>query len=402
MILPQSPIAFCADRFARIILRSRSWRLRLILVCLALGAILAPPNLTTLRHYKEKARAAYPAPGDADLDRWDAVTIKVQKPFAEMSQYFDPSRQEANRTFRFSIPLIAHYLGLNTAGAMLLGLLSGPALFAALIAFCQRQHFGRLLTGSVCLTASGLYFGQAWISEINGCFDGWAYAFMVLGLSTKRPWLVALWVTLAGFTDERALAASPLVLLFHLGNGGKIRGARSLIAAGMSPSVLAVIVAWCMVLGFRTYLSRQLGLEAKNYTEATFLFSSHNLAYLGLFFFTAWKFLLYLLPLISIALWRRNGERLFIALVLLGLAGSCTIALMPLDQTRGLSHSTPYFLVLLSCCVRSGMGLSRLTKWLLPTAVLGLGVPNIATFDGIRCSRSILVELLNLWQWISA
>jgi hypothetical protein len=402
MIPPLSPLAVCANCFARCILKPQSWRLRLIILCLTFGAILAPPNLTTLRHYQEKARPAFPAAQDPNLDRWDAITIKVQQPLAEMSRYFDPSRQEANRTFRFSMPLIAHYLGLSTAGALILGLLSGPTLFAGLIAFCQHQRFGRLLTGSVCLTASGLYFGQAWISELNGCFDGWAYAFMVLGLSTKRPLLIALWVTLAGFTDERALAASPLVLLSHLRKPGFVPSVRSLIAAGLSPQALAVFLSWCFILGSRAYMSVRLGLEPKNYTEATFLFSSHNLAYFGLFFFSAWKFLIYLLPVISITLWRRKVERCFIGLVLLFLTISCAVALMPLDQTRGLSHSTPYFLVLLTSLVQSGTSLSRITKWLFPIGLLGLALPNIATFDGIRCSRSILVELLNLWHWISA
>jgi len=396
---PTYPLARIARIVAVHLLSGRHWKLKAIAASMMTVALLAPPNLTTLFHYIQKPRVYPPTPQSPDLDRWDALSLKIHEPFIELSRYFNPSRQEANRTFRFAIPLIAHYLGLGTGGTLALGILSGPLTFYAILILARRHRAGRLLSFTLCLLAASLYLGQAWLSELNGCFDGWAYCFILMALVATNPVSVFGFVILTAFTDERALAASPLIWLYHL---LRLSGPRAVtFRAVFHPVLISILVAWCSVLASRYLLAKEFNWELKNWTEATFLFSDRTLAYFFLYFFSTWKFALYLLPFGLWTLLKRKNQAIPTILLMGGILTSSIIALMPLDQTRGLSNSTPYLFVLFVALQQSGTTNSALLRWLWPCAIFSLLTPNIATYDTIRCVRWLPAEMMNLWHFIA-
>jgi hypothetical protein len=115
-----------------------------------------------------------------------------------------------------AIPVLARVLHLNTYGLLAVQFLAGVLLFVCCARLAERTTGSRLAAAFVSLTVAGTYAGSAAFVEIRGLFDGVAITLLLLCMQTRRPALIAVALFAAAWTDERAIIASPLVLLFHL------------------------------------------------------------------------------------------------------------------------------------------------------------------------------------------
>lgn len=397
----RSPALLVARWCARRVLQGKWWRLKVVLFCTLLVAVLAPPNATTLFNYFSTTRPdIYEPVVNAGLDRFDAIRIKLQDPFAEMARYYPHERQEAKRTYRFTIPLIAGTLGFNLTGALLLGMAAGPVIFWSLSVLASRISRGRLFNLAVCCFASALYLGQSFLLDLSGCFDAWGYAFILLGMVARSPWQAGLMVLLAAFTDERAAVASPAILLYHLAlNSSRKPPSLSMLWSGMS---VALALAGLAYAGIRILLVRTRGLETFNMAEATHLFSDHGLSLGAFSLFCAWKAGVVLTPFALWSLMRKPGWLGWSILWMVGVAASLHVAYMALDHTRGLTNTTAYLVVLLAWLRHSGTSPSTLLHHLWPACLVSLLSPNVGVHGHIKMVRPLPVEILALLRRLLA
>lgn len=132
-----------------------------------------------------------------------------------------PASHEAKTAFRLIPPLtgmllshLAPMAGVYTMFAVQHGL--GVAFLYLLLSVAYGLTRDRVSSLLVTLAFSLIYLTRAFFYELYGLFDGYAFFFMLLALTARRPYVFALFLSLAFWTDERAIVASPLIILFRL------------------------------------------------------------------------------------------------------------------------------------------------------------------------------------------
>lgn len=180
-----------------------------------------------------------------------------------------PGSHLEKTVFRLTVPFIAWLLHLGTLGLYLLQFAMGAVMILLTLGFCERERGDRigafLFTGGLAFT----YAGSAAFFDIWGQRDPFGYFFLALAVFSRKPLAVFVATLLGAFSDERALIASPLVLLHHTLNapGSPTNGrapfrpsARSLSVAGAWVAYLLLRSALVHFCGFRTGTG-ELGLD---------------------------------------------------------------------------------------------------------------------------------------------
>lgn len=391
----ESFLARIARFAAQHLLRGRHWQWRVILVCILAAVVSAPPHVLGLSNYLKKPRLVDPpAERRADYDQWDAISIKIQHPLADMEQYFSPEKQQAKRTFRFTVPFIAHLLHLQVRGAILLNVLTGPLLFAAVLLLAARLGLPRFWALILSLGTASLHYGHAFANELSGAFDATPYALLILAMAVRNPFGVAGLTVLIGYCDERALIASSAILCFHLLPSSTAQ--QFSLSRIFTPLPLSIIAGWIICLGSRIAIARSHQLPVLNAAGANLLFSSYTFGYGYLSFFSSWKCGMALVPVGVVQLWTRHFSRLLLLMIVGGMALVCIASLEAFDHTRGLSYAVPFFFVILAALLRSGANRREMRNVLWPCSLLSLLLPNFTLRGEMDFAQSWVVQVLTL------
>ena len=134
-----------------------------------------------------------------------------------------------NRTYRVTLPLIAHFSGLGIRGAEIIAFVSALLFPIVLYAFFHRSLEDPITAFLLALTVSCSYVGQ-WGIHNFGFFDGVGYLLLALAIYTRHPALIATTLIFGAFSDERVLTATPLVYLLHGGLEKPTKGQWGVIA----------------------------------------------------------------------------------------------------------------------------------------------------------------------------
>ncbi|MBL9215664.1 MAG: hypothetical protein JNG83_09335 [Opitutaceae bacterium] len=130
--------------------------------------------------------------------------------------------------------------------------LSAILLFALIYFLCRRitgdTTFATLITWGFATTWAG-----AWGFNDRVCGDVVAIALLLSAVAARPPWLAALLVYLAGFTDERAIAAAPLAALLRHWIAG-LPGDTKAGPAKLTATVLPLLAAMGAYLASRVVL----------------------------------------------------------------------------------------------------------------------------------------------------
>ncbi|SDF72131.1 hypothetical protein SAMN04487996_11223 [Dyadobacter soli] len=124
--------------------------------------------------------------------------------------------------FRFTVPLLSKLLGIGDSGSgrnVILIYLIQSALLVPFLFFLMKLLLRRLASGTVLyfvMGISSIYLGKAFFWDYDFWFDAFAYFFLLLGMYLKNRIGIFLTLTLACWTDERAVIALAAVYLFHL------------------------------------------------------------------------------------------------------------------------------------------------------------------------------------------
>jgi hypothetical protein len=146
---------------------------------------------------------------------WRARAAHIAQPFKDPSLGFAPRAHESKKTFRLTVPLAAHVLGLGRHGVIALLHICGFVTFLAAAAAAYRMTGDRVAAFLVAMTTATIPTGVLAFWDFEMFFyDAVAFAALTLALACRTHWLVAMLVLVAAWTDERGLVASSLLFLY--------------------------------------------------------------------------------------------------------------------------------------------------------------------------------------------
>jgi hypothetical protein len=183
------------------ILSGPNWKSKALLAVLTIALFRAFPGYDALRTQFVEAK-------------WQYAQFKFDHPLADTSRIFPPGSHESNVTFRVTVPAFAHVLHLRRTGVLIFFAAMGVLLLYVVLNTTYRLTASRKAALFVCLSTACVWAGEAGFHELRGgYYDAVALCLLILALRVESPQLTAIFVFLAAWTDERALAASPFLLL---------------------------------------------------------------------------------------------------------------------------------------------------------------------------------------------
>jgi len=265
-----------------------------------------------------------------------AAVQKIEHPFRDMSDY-PPESTQSKRTFRITVPLIAHLLGLDIIWVYVLQWICGFLLLAVTVRMVHEWFQDRLTAFLATLYLAAVYPGSAAFLEYWSLFDAFAYLFLLLAFYFSSPALIGALVLVAAYTDERALIASPAIILFH---AIRLTPRDSMVrpVALLNYQTAAVVIGWAFYFIIRSYLASAYDLTTSTGgvgLSSLLNFRQLHVGHIGIWgaFEAGWLFF----PLALTELWIRR-ERWLAVLWAISLSISLLTAILVQDITRSASY----------------------------------------------------------------
>lgn len=352
-------------RWLEALVSGRYWRVIATLAALLVALFFAFPDYRVLDS------------GFLNSYVWNSMWQKAQNPFFDIVTGYGGivAFSAANENFRLVMPLIASPFGAAATPAVYLAIQAG---FGVLLFYFSLRAAYRIIQDRVsallmALAIATIYTGATAFVELRARFDGVAIAILLLSLLSENPLLIFLAVFAGGFTDERVLFASSLVLLFQwfANLGGK--SDRELFRALIKPNTLAVPAAWIAYAAVRYWLTVAQGLS--NFGGGN-LGLSNFVNEFGNFPMASWTALEGLWLLVILACIVLIASKRWFSLLLF--AGSILLVLgtgqAVVDKTRSMAYVLPAAFVALAILVRAASAV-RLRSIVLISAIICVVAP---------------------------
>ncbi len=224
------------------------------------------------------------------------------------------------------------------------------------------------------------FLGKIFFWDIYAYFDAYALLFLLLGMQSRNPVLVFLFMSLAFWTDERAIVASGLVWLWH--SFSPAHSGQNLIFF-RKPLLLPTQTQWAILSGvaatlvLRWLLAHRYGLPAVSglsqvLTEAKYVLIKQRLVELIPFvtissFESYW---LYILGAMA-TLWLHREK--WALMVFLFAIGACLgVSFLVYDMTRSIMYAFPAVFIAVRILLKELPPeiFRRLTLWVFVVATL--------------------------------
>lgn len=318
---------FLAQRFVG----TPKWELKVAIFCFLAVVFFAFPSLEFL------------TPGHLT---WHVVLNQIDHPFV---QYLadSPELHESKRTFRLTVPIIFGLINVKSIAAIYVTQLLATVFFFYLVTCVSYKILDERVSALlISLSFALMYAGQMGVVDTNAKFDGIAVTFLLAAMANRNPILIFLSVTVAAWTDERAVIASSMVFLWWkvqaIEADKKFSLKRMLLPDVQS---IFVILALGMYLAGRFYLSTHYGLIAvKGAIGMSVLVKQFNMVLFGL-----WTGFEGLWIIVFLALTALIYSRQYLLVGLMVATGMCSIvvALSVLDVTRSMVYLAPLLFIAL-------------------------------------------------------
>lgn len=258
--------------------------------------------------------------------------------------------------FRFTVPLLARMLGV-TAGSnglsVIIIYLIQSALLVPFLFMLTKILLRRLAPMTVLLFITGsatIYLAKAFFWDYDFWFDAFAYFFLTLGMFLKNRVGVFLSLTLACWTDERAVIALASVYLFHLLSESDFELNSFLQFQGkkewLQKTSSTVLFAGIFYLIIRVLLSTLFNLHTPTGAGSGVELGlvpyqfKHRLSGVFLAFEGFW-----ILYLFAVGLLIKKGNTLLSLLMLFLMAGHILVAYAVFDISRSLTYAFPLLII---------------------------------------------------------
>ena len=312
-------------RTAERIVAGPRWKARVVLLVLAFSLLRAFPNYNFLREAENQGT-------------WRDAAIKVQDPTADMGRRFPPASHEAKLNFRLTVPVLARTLHLGRDGMLALFALCGVLTLYLTLDLSFRITQNRIAAAAVCLGVACVWPGVlAFHQLLGGFYDAVGLCLVLAAMWAPAP-LAAIGLLAAAWTDERALLAGLLVMVY----AGLRREPGRLIAIVAGGAAYGATRFW-----FSNVYSLHTAMEGVG--PAIFL-KEFNMVPLGI-----WTGLGGCWLIVTGGLWVLVARRRFAAVLAFGLALCAVIgaALMVEDVTRSMAYTLPAVFVALTALVET-------------------------------------------------
>ena len=145
---------------------------------------------------------------------WDVVMLK-SRDLTNPLNHINQKVHARNTVFRLTVPIIIKIFGLTPLSTYILQFLIGIVLIILLYRLTYRILNSTISATFLTVGMVFIYFGRVCFIDVFTQFDGWAYFFLILSMSFKKPVYVFFFSALAVLSDERAIFALGIVILFH-------------------------------------------------------------------------------------------------------------------------------------------------------------------------------------------
>lgn len=316
--------------------KGRFWVWRVVAITTAVSLFLAFPSYDSLR-------------GEEPGRTWKAVMIKADDLTRDLLKDFGPATNPAKVNFRLLMPIVARVTGLGIPGLLALQGLAGVLLFYLITLLAYRATSSRPTAALVTLMTGATYSGITSFVELRGLFDGVSICLLLACLYISNPRLIALLIFAAGWNDERALLAVPLLVVGRLveRQGGQASWWRPFLQGPL----LGLYVGCLLHVVSRWYYSTHFGIALPfGGTGPRVLLDQINMIPMGVW--TALEGGWLLVPACVLVLYR-EGRRLIAFLFIAAVAGLLVTALSVVDVSRSTAYCLPAVVVCLSVLGRS-------------------------------------------------
>lgn len=196
------------------LLSGKSWKLRVAALCVLYCILTSLPNYPNLTESGLK-QSPYAA---LLLENYQALSNQTDHPFEPIRA--GVSTHSSKLTFRFMPALLISILPTDDLFVRMLSLyiinnLAGFLFFFGLISLTFRYSDSRLFSCLVAFNFCVLYVGKSFFHDTYLWNDGIAFAFLLLSLLSRNPFVMLACLLAAYFTDERAIFGGVLVFVYH-------------------------------------------------------------------------------------------------------------------------------------------------------------------------------------------
>lgn len=268
---------------------------------------------------------------------WPSFFEQVESPFVDHSPKHPALHHATKLGFRFVPAVLCKVLGANTVrGALLFQLAAQYALCTLVFVVLRRGARSpvQALAAAVpfCLVAGGHPFWQ----DEWGFFDTVAIAFIVAAWHVRQSGWSMLLLLLAFFSDERAVIASPIMLLPPTGIVRHDWSAHSILAVRLPWYVLVLLTYGAM----RWAMGLLLGLRTEPVGPEYFLGQLHLLPYAFLHGHEGFL----LMTALALVVMRKQRLYLASATLLCGTLAVWLAAVWVIDLERSMGYLLPYLI----------------------------------------------------------
>lgn len=355
----QTSILQNLDRFCEY----KHWRLATVM-CLALIAIIfAFPAYDTLLKMDHVDNLVY-------------LKDQFEHPFE--SPDASPESHQAKRVFRLSVPIIANITGVhNPVVYLILQHFLGLGFFFLGLRLAERLLQNKTSALLLLLSIAGIYLGKSFFWDLQGWFDGIAFFFLLLAMINQNPLVQWLSLSIAFWTDERAILASGLIWFWWK---LKSYGIENLsLGKFLKPDIVTItfILAWGLYLGIRLWLADTYGMQVPMDESGAIGFQRWEMFIPALFTSLEGIWLLFI-PLLLL-LHQKGNIWQFLGL---GLAFTVVIipALMVADMTRSITYAFPIIFIAVYFLHQSTQAQEQ-KQFLLVVALGCLCFPNLTVIS---------------------
>lgn len=329
----------------------------LALLCSAYCIVTNIPQYTSLAHGQSRGIAV-----------WHRINNQIDHPFTADNSN-DPESHEARLTFRLTAPLIGKLLPTTDFLTRMKGLfviqnICGLLFFYLLIVFAEANFGNRFLSVLLPCCFAVLYAGKTFFYDTIFFFDGLAYLFLLLSVSSRNPLLVFAGLFLAFYTDERALIGSGFVMLYHVLKNRESKQS--------TPAVYSVVAAILVYAASRFLLQHHFGMTTPSGDIRFLNIATHTyFGFILLGIFTAFKgfWVLLILGLFAFkGFWPRTIYWGTLLAVVLG-------GISVFDFSRSISYGFVGLLAVLYCLYKQPAQAGMMNKILVLLLAIGFLYP---------------------------
>jgi hypothetical protein len=227
---------------------------------------------------------------------WDGIFFQLNGIIVDMAAHFPDYSHESKLTFRFTPAIFMNFLGLSTlTEALIFQLIIHSLFFICLYDFFYKNVGNKKYAFLFCFPICSVMAGHVFASDAKGYFEVMALFFLVFSLwLNKNNFLIIITLLFAYFTDERALVASPVIILIQLIITKESLDNKNVIKQLFSYSSLLIYLSWIFYFIIRLGLTHFFDLTIS--TGGTdFFFKQLHLTFYALFFALEFYFILFVI-----------------------------------------------------------------------------------------------------------